>query len=90
MSFEQLSVKVENFSQNFSDSSYDKVSKKYPRIIIIKGMLKMHKAIFQNKGQRISNSKNLHEIYQMLGAAFQFWVKYIQESKTEEWIPVVC
>ena len=59
---------------------YDKSSRKYPRIKIIKEVVKMHKAILSNKGQRIGNPKNMQSVYGIIKLLIPFWIDFLKIS----------
>lgn len=84
---EILTQNLIKFASSFH--GYDKISQKYPKVKIIKEVVKMHKAVLSNKGQRIGNPKNMQSVYVMIKSLINYWVEFIKMSTSEEWIPVV-
>lgn len=70
-------------------NGFDNVSQKYPRIKIIKEIIKMHKAVLSNKGQRIGNPKNMQSVYTMIKDLIKYWIDFLTMSVSEDWIPVI-
>jgi hypothetical protein len=71
-SVDALTNELVRFACTFN--SYDKVSQKYPRLKIIKEVVKMHKAVLSNKGQRIGNPKNMQSVYLLIKQLIKYWV----------------
>lgn len=82
-----MTQKLIGFASSFD--GYDKISHKYPKIKIIKEIVKMHKAVLSNKGQRIGNPKNMQSVYRMIQSLINYWVEFIKMSTSEEWVAVV-
>lgn len=73
----------------YAFNGFDKASQKYPRIKIIKEVVKMHKAVLSNKGQRIGNPKNMQSVYTMIKDLIKYWIEFLKMSDSGEWIPVI-
>ena len=61
-------------------NGYDKISKKYPQVKIIKEVIKMHKAVLSNKGQRIGNPKNMQSVYGIIKTLIPYWIDFLKMS----------
>ncbi len=86
-SIDGLTSELVKFACSFN--GYDNISQKYPRVKIIKEIMKMHKAVLSNKGQRIGNPKNLQSVYFMIMSLIKYWIEFLKMAETEEWLPVV-
>ena len=73
---EKITNEIVNFANFYPN--YDQLTKKNPKIKIIKELLKTHKAILSNKGQRLSNLKNLQGVYLMIKALIRYWVNFLK------------
>ena len=67
-----------HFASSFKE--YDKISKKYPKITIIKEVVRMHKSILSNKGQRMGNPQNLQSVYLIIKDLIGYWIDFIKMS----------
>ena len=63
-------------------NGFDSVSQKYPKIKIIKEIVKMHKAVLSNKGQRIGNPKNMQSVYKMIKDLMKYWIDFLKMSES--------
>jgi len=75
---EGLTHELVQFASSFN--GFDKFSQKYPRIKIIKEIIKMHKAVLSNKGQRIGNPKNMQSVYVMIKGLIKYWIDFFKIS----------
>jgi hypothetical protein len=71
-SVDGLTRELVQFATSFT--GYDKISQKYPRAKIIKEIVKMHKAVLSNKGQRIGNPKNMQSVYNIIKNLIPYWI----------------
>lgn len=67
-----------HFATSFT--GYDKASKKYPKVVLIKEVVRMHGAVLSNKGQRIGNPKNMQSVYMMIKALMGYWTNFLRMS----------
>lgn len=70
-------------------NGYDSVTKKFPKVKIIKEIVRMHKAILSNKGQRISSPKNMQSVYLIMKDLMGYWIDFLKMSETEEWVSII-
>jgi hypothetical protein len=71
-SVDGLTRELVQFASSFD--GYDKISQKYPLVKIIKEIIKMHKSVLSNKGQRIGNSKNMQSVYSIIKNLIPYWI----------------
>jgi hypothetical protein len=76
-----LTRELVQFASTFT--GYDKISRKYPQVKIIKEVIKMHKAVLSNKGQRIGNPKNMQSVYGIIKTLIPYWISFLQISTGE-------
>jgi hypothetical protein len=67
-----------HFASSFTGR--DNLTKKYPKIKIIKEIIKMHRAVLSNKGQRIGNPKNMQSVYLIIKDLMGYWIDFLRMS----------